>query len=738
MKKIFLSFAAILAGTFFLGAQQMPQLPNDPAVRKGQLDNGLTYYIRHNEKPQGRAEFYLATNVGAIQETPDQDGLAHFLEHMCFNGTKNFPEKGILDWLQSIGASFGGNVNASTGVEQTQYMLNNIPLVRQSVIDTCLLILHDYSHFVTNEPAEIDKERGVIVEERRSRRNAAWRLHERSLPYYYGDKKYGSCTLIGSQENLLNFKPESLVNFYQTWYHPAMQAVVVVGDVDVDYVEAKLAEIFADIPAKENPQAKEVITIPDNEKPLVGILTDPEQTSVNWEVLWKSEAMPEEYNSTAVGLMQDLLKGIVSQVMAERFGDITAKADAPYLAADLAIGNLCETMEVVMGNVVAREGEALPALAAYLTEIEKMKRFGFSEDEVTRAKENIRAGYETAANQAETRSNAEFVPELISNFFDNTPYMVPQQEYELAQAVLQQINAQVMNQVTAELITPENTVVLCSSGSGKELTPEEWNEIPHFEGLAARVETGSDRPQFVIDKLNIANNVDEDDSNPMGISLFANSIDVLAKIDIEYDSYANEFTMGRKRIFVAPEMLTDANGDQVFDPDDSVFYQLPEDYFKDTKEAMHEVNMSLRVQEHEDAINNDLNLLSFKCGFGTQYYRFEKGTVATATQVISENSDMYRTICKHEIILEDVLKDLIRCIIRLGQTANVPDLVLETDITIDFDDSIIEDKQTERQEDRQDVAMGVMSPEEYRAKWYGETVEIAASKIPDQSGGILM
>ena len=152
----------------------------------------------------------------------------------------------------------------------------------------------------------------------------------------------------------------------------------------------------------------------------------------------------------------------------------------------------------------------------------------------------------------------------------------------------------------------ENTVVLCSSGSGKELTPEEWNEIPHFEGLAARVETGSDQPQFVIDKLNIANNVDEDDSNPMGISLFANSIDVLAKIDIEYDSYANEFTMGRKRIFVAPEMLTDANGDQVFDPDDSVFYQLPEDYFKDTKEAMHEVNMSLRVQEHEDAINNDL------------------------------------------------------------------------------------------------------------------------------------
>lgn len=284
----------------------------------------------------------------------------------------------------------------------------------------------------------------------------------------------------------------------------------------------------------------------------------------------------------------------------------------------------------------------------------------------------------------------------------------------------------------------ENTVVLASRGSGKDLSPAEWNQIPHFEGLAARVETGSDQPQFVIDRLNIANNVDADDSNPMGISLFANSVDVLAKLDLEYDSYANEFLLGRKRIFVAPEMLTDANGEQVFDPDDSVFYQLPEDFFRDTKEAMHEVNMALRVQDHEQAINNDLNLLSFKCGFGTQYYRFERGTVATATQVISENSDMYRTIRKHEIILEDVLKDLIRCIIRLGITANVPNLNINTDITIDFDDSIIEDKQSERQEDRQDVAMGVMSPEEYRAKWYGETVEIAAQKLPDQSGGILM
>lgn len=284
----------------------------------------------------------------------------------------------------------------------------------------------------------------------------------------------------------------------------------------------------------------------------------------------------------------------------------------------------------------------------------------------------------------------------------------------------------------------ENTVVECSSGAGRELMPEEWNQIPHFAGLAARVETGSNKPQFVIDRLNIANNVDEDETNPMGVALFANSLDVLAKIDLEYDSYANEFTLGRKRLFVAPEMLVDVNGSQVFDPDDSVFYTLPEDYFKASGEAMREINPGLRVQEHEQAINNDLNLLSFKCGFGTQYYKFERGALATATQVISENSDMYRTIQKHEIILHDALEDLIRIIIRLGKTANVPGLVEDTEITITFDDSIIEDKQSERNEDRKDVSMGVMGLPEYRAKWYGETEEQAAGRLPDQSDGVIM
>ena len=477
MKRFFLIAALLLAAMPFAGAQQLQALPNDPAVRQGKLDNGLTYYIRHNDLPENRAEFYLATNVGAIQEEPDQDGLAHFLEHMCFNGTKNFPGKGILNWLESIGASFGGNVNASTGVEKTQYMLNNIPLVRESVIDTCLLIMHDYSHFVTNDPEEIDKERGVIIEERRSRRNASWRMHEKSLPYYYGDTKYADCTLIGRLESLQNFKPESLVNFYRTWYRPDMQAVIVVGDVDVDSVEQKIKRIFSDIPAAENPKPKDVIRIPDNEEPVIGVITDPEASNTQIELLWKSEARPEEMNNTAQGMLVDLITEVISRVMGERFEDITSKPGAPFFAADLAVGNLCESMEVVMGDLAVKDGEALSGLRAYMTEIEKMKRFGFTEDEVNRAKTEIESVYETRAKRADTRKNPDFVPALINNFFDNYAYMEPATEYQVAQMLLSQITPDILNMIASQMITKENLVVVYKAPEKEGLTHPTEAEI---------------------------------------------------------------------------------------------------------------------------------------------------------------------------------------------------------------------------------------------------------------------
>ena len=444
---------------------QLPKLPNTDQVRIGHLDNGLTYYIRHNELPKGRAEFYLATNVGAIEEEyPAQDGLAHFLEHMCFNGTEHFPDKSILNYLRSIGAEFGRNINASTGFEETQYMLNNIPVERESVVDSCLMILCDYSHFVLNEPKEIDAERGVIIEERRTRRNASWRTMEAALPYYFGpDSKQASCTLIGTQEHLETFKPESLVAFYHTWYHPGNQAVIVVGDVDVDRTETKIKEVFGIIPLKENPVAKPIQTIASHSEPRVGVITDPETTSPSVELIWHSEAMPESVNATVLGAATDLIESIIGMVMRERFNDITSKPGSPYLSGSFGISSLIyEDIDAVMGDVTLKEENILAGFRDFYTELVRLKRYGISDAEFNRAKADYLSALETRANRAETRQNPEFIGDIISNFFDKYPIMEPKDEKEIMEALLGQVNTQAINQSVASLMGDENLVVVYS------------------------------------------------------------------------------------------------------------------------------------------------------------------------------------------------------------------------------------------------------------------------------------
>ena len=495
MKRFFISLAsfALAAGMALAQTPEqaqmpaLPQLPNDPAVRVGHLENGLTYYIRHNEIPEKRAEFYLATNVGAIQETPDQDGLAHFLEHMCFNGTAHFPDKGILKYLRSIGAEFGRNVNAATGFEETEYMLNNIPVERESVVDSCLMILCDYAHFVNNDPVEIDKERGVIIEERRQRRNAQRRSMEKAFTYYFQGTKMANCTILGSQESLETFKPESLTNFYKTWYHPDMQAVIVVGDVDVDRTEAKIQEIFSVIPKCENPQPKEHLAIADHDQPRVGIVTDPETPNPSIEMAWHSEATPESYNSTVLGLSQDILKTLLPLIMRERFADITSKPDSPYINGIFSIQSLnYEDIDAVVGGVALKEDNILGGFKEFYTELERMKRFGFNDDEVDRAKKQIETVLEDQIKKASTRRNAEFINPLISNFFDNKAYMEPEVEQQYATQLMGQINAQVLSMLAAQLMTDNNLLILYS-GPEKEgiATPTEEQILAVIEEVKA-------------------------------------------------------------------------------------------------------------------------------------------------------------------------------------------------------------------------------------------------------------
>ena len=459
MKRIIILIAAALIASLSFG-QEPQALPNDPAVKVGKLENGLTYYIRHNAKPAQRAEFYLATDVGAFQEEDDQDGLTHFLEHMCFNGTKNFPGKKLLDWLQSIGAEFGRNINASTGFEQTQYMLNNIPITRESIIDSCLLVLHDYAYYVDCLPEEIDSERNVILEERRTRRDAGWRMFEKSLPYYYGDTPYSRRTLIGGEEQLKTFKYESLTNFYRRWYNPDMQAVIVVGDFDVEMMESKIKTIFGEIPAPAVPTEKFEHKIPGNVEPLVGIITDPEAQGSGIEVMWKLDPLPKQYANTDMAYVQSLLKAYIRLIMHERLSDISSQPNSPFLGANFYIGNLCNTSDAVFGEVSFKNGDAVSAFTAYMTELEKMRRYGFTEGEVKRATENILSSYEKAVESADTRNNADFIKPLLNNFYDNKPYMAPEFEQMVGQQFCNMFNAQLLSQMASQIIPEENLLIL--------------------------------------------------------------------------------------------------------------------------------------------------------------------------------------------------------------------------------------------------------------------------------------
>lgn len=367
---------------------------------------------------------------------------------------------------------------------------------------------------------------------------------------------------------------------------------------------------------------------------------------------------------------------------------------------------------LVMGNEY-QERKAFTGTIAYIPYLDSAE----ITEEGTVISGKISINYVDAPNIFPVSWNNGKVTECIFAF----PHIVARKKYVQLQSHLLENGEYVI----------KNTVLRCDSGSqeGTELPEKEWKQLNPFKELAKEVRTGSSEAQFVIDRLNITNNADE--NNPMGVAIFANAIDTLKKLDIEYDSYCNEFELGRKRIFVRPEMLTNADGTPAFDPDDSVFYALPEDD-ANGEGLLKEIDMSLRAEQHSKAINDDLNYLSLKCGFGTDRYQFGATGAKTATEIISENSDMYRMIKKHEILLEDALRQLIQIIIRLGMILGNT-LNPECEITIDFDDSIIEDKETERSRDRQDVSMGVMSLAEYRAKWYGESEEDAAKNLPEQN-----
>ncbi len=449
----------LLAIVSNLFAQQMPPVPIDPKVRYGQLENGMTYYIRHNEKPKERAEFYIAQNVGAILENDDQNGLAHFLEHMAFNGTKNFPEKLIIEYFESIGVKFGANINAYTSLDETVYNLSNVPTIRESVVDSALLVLHDWSSFISLLGEEIDAERGVIREEWRTGAGPERRMWKASNYLKYPNSQYAKRDVIGDTAVINNFDHAAIRAFYQKWYRPDLQAIAIVGDIDVDLIEAKIKDMFSDIPAKPNAGERPIYPIHDNEEPIISIVKDKEARFTRIELEYKHDVLPLEIKQSMAGYMMDVVNNIIATVMGYRFDEITQQADASFVAGYAGYGNLVKSKDAFQLIAIPNEGQEADALQALLVEAEKLKRFGLTNAEIERAKTDILKGLENAYNDRDNTSNRSLVREYVRHYLDGEVIPGIEWEYQTAQMLLPHLPAEAINQAVNQYITEENMII---------------------------------------------------------------------------------------------------------------------------------------------------------------------------------------------------------------------------------------------------------------------------------------
>lgn len=446
-------------------------LPVDTAVRIGKLPNGLTYYIRHNEYPKGQADFYIAQNVGSILEEDNQRGLAHFLEHMCFNGTTNFPDNQLREWLESIGVKFGANLNAYTGVDETVYNINNVPVARESVQDSCLLILHDWANDLTLDPKEIDKERGVIHEEWRRSMQGQMRIIEKLLPIVYPTSKYGHRLPIGTMEVVDNFAPQALRDYYEKWYRPDQQAVVVVGDIDVDRIEGKIKEMFSSIEMPENAAERKYAPVPDHKGTIYAIGSDPEQKTLIGQLMFISDPLPKEMKNTPMYYAQSYIEGMIGAMINNRLSEISSKPDAPFAGAGVNFGGFflsSKVKDALTASAVAKGNDIIEPLKAVYREVLRAQRGGFTQSEYERARNEYISSIERVYNNRNTRENGTFVSEYVGNFKDGDPIPGIEAEWPLIQQIAMSIPVQVINQTMSQAITPDNRVlmVLCPEAEG--------------------------------------------------------------------------------------------------------------------------------------------------------------------------------------------------------------------------------------------------------------------------------
>ncbi len=492
MKKIFaVMFMMLMAfSANVTKAQSMGPIPTDPEVRVGKLDCGLTYYIRHNDYPEHRVNFYIAQRVGSIQEEESQRGLAHFLEHMAFNGSEHFNGEGnsIIDYTRSLGVAFGKDLNAYTSIAETVYNINDVPSTRQSAIDSCLLILKDWSTGLLLTDEEIDKERGVIHEEWRLRRSAQQRMLENQLETLYPGSKYGRRMPIGLMEIVDNFPYQVLRDYYHKWYRPDNQALVIVGDVDVDHIEAQIKDLFKDCVL--DPNAAQVVPepVPDNEQPIVVVDKDKEQQFSQVTVMFKHEAFPKEMKGDMMYMVMDYATSMMSSMLNDRLSEKAQEPDCPFIQAYAYDGGylLSNDPEAFTLSVMPKEGMIEAATQAVVTEAMRAAKHGFTATEYERAKEEYMSRLERQYNERNKISNGRLAAQYYRNYLDNEPIPSIEQEYQIMSMIVPQIPVDVVNQIIPEYITT----------TGKNLVVMNFNQekdgavYPTPESLKSAVDAG--------------------------------------------------------------------------------------------------------------------------------------------------------------------------------------------------------------------------------------------------------
>lgn len=462
MKLAFVAIAGFACMPVAVRAQQMPPVPVDKEVRIGKLDNGLTYYIRHNEYPKNQVDFYIAQKVGSILEEDNQRGLAHFLEHMCFNGTKNFPGNSMVKWLESVGVKFGYNLNAYTSIDETVYRISSVPTERIGVQDSCLMILSDWADGLLLEGKEIDEERSVIHEEWRSQLPPNMRIMEKLLPEIYPDSRYGHRLPIGTMEVVDNFPHQALRDYYETWYRPDLQGIVVVGDIDVDRIEGKIKEMFSKIEKPVNPAERVYFPVADNEKPIVAFGSDKEQDKYVSQIMFKYDALPDSLKGTMADVTTAYLLDMAQMMLQIRLNEQGQKADAPFAAASAFYGEfiMAKTKQAFQFAMLPKGNSFDEGLKAVYREALRAKRGGFTATEYARCRTEYLSQLEKAYNNRNQQENKTLAESYVRNFIDKKPIPGIETEYQMMSMIVNQIPVEAVNQVFSQIVSDKNLVVL--------------------------------------------------------------------------------------------------------------------------------------------------------------------------------------------------------------------------------------------------------------------------------------